>query len=380
MEGSPLSLEGDAENQGSRRKKELEENEARKSRVKKPENLGFLAVESEPEAVNETVQGIAKEPRVIAPETIPEQRAELPPPPFEIPALKEVEFRPPAPVAEAAPPMPEKSSVVEESKPPATLQKEAPSTSSEEDTDRREFKFTEGPEEPEAVPPDFDIAEKEPEKPESHKDNKPALNAQEQAPKPSERIGHVLLGNEAGSEAGNQKEREGKAPSKNPLEGQYVETMSSEELLDLAEKIHINGDNLRHIYETHLIGERGLHRLIEEYKKGGDLQEALRREMLERERDFERDPAMRDHVSHGSEAAGKSATGLDDPAIQELLGKTGSTASGGAKSSDKDRKAANRYETSRRGGKHYKRIVDVIFFGIIGLLVLLVIIIYLQRG
>lgn len=356
MEGSPLSLESDAENQGSRRKKELEENEARKSRVKKPENLGFLAVESNPE----------EESRAEVPETVPERQAELPPPSAEIPLLKEVEFRPPPAAAEAVVAAPESSS-----EPPAVP---------EEDTDRREFKFTEGPEEPEAVPPDFDIAEKEPEKPESHKDNKPALNAQEQAPKPSERIGHVLLGNEAGSEAGNQKEREGKAPSKNPLEGQYVETMSSEELLDLAEKIHINGDNLRHIYETHLIGERGLHRLIEEYKKGGDLQEALRREMLERERDFERDPAMRDHVSHGSEAAGKSATGLDDPAIQELLGKTGSTASGGAKSSDKDRKAANRYETSRRGGKHYKRIVDVIFFGIIGLLVLLVIIIYLQRG
>ena len=56
----------------------------------------------------------------------------------------------------------------------------------------------------------------------------------------------------------------------------------------------IDGSSLRQIYETRLVGERGLRRLVAEHLRGGDLKRAFRREITEREIDFERDPAMRD--------------------------------------------------------------------------------------
>ncbi len=76
--------------------------------------------------------------------------------------------------------------------------------------------------------------------------------------------------------------------------GKRVETLSRSELLSMSEKIIIDGSSLRQIYETHLIGERGLRRLITEYLLGADLKKALRREIVEREIDFERDPGLRD--------------------------------------------------------------------------------------
>jgi hypothetical protein len=74
----------------------------------------------------------------------------------------------------------------------------------------------------------------------------------------------------------------------------YVETISREDMLELAGKIETEGSNLRQMYETHLIGEKALRRLIAEHLKGGNLQEAVRKEMVEHEIDFERDPQMRD--------------------------------------------------------------------------------------
>lgn len=76
--------------------------------------------------------------------------------------------------------------------------------------------------------------------------------------------------------------------------GKRVETLSRSELLSMSERIVIDGNSLRQIYETHLIGERGLRRLITEHLLGRDLKQALRREIVEREIDFERDPDLRD--------------------------------------------------------------------------------------
>jgi hypothetical protein len=51
-----------------------------------------------------------------------------------------------------------------------------------------------------------------------------------------------------------------------------------------------------------------LRRLVQEHLSGGDLKKALRQEIVEREIDFERDPAMRDQASSGggAVAGGKS--------------------------------------------------------------------------
>ncbi len=45
---------------------------------------------------------------------------------------------------------------------------------------------------------------------------------------------------------------------KGPLTGRRVETLGQAQLLSIAAEINIDGNNLRHIYETHMIGERGL--------------------------------------------------------------------------------------------------------------------------
>lgn len=78
------------------------------------------------------------------------------------------------------------------------------------------------------------------------------------------------------------------------LKEKDILTMSRAELLAASEKIIIEGSSLRHIYETNLITEKGVRRLLVEYLRGGNVQKALRRELMEREIDFERDPILRD--------------------------------------------------------------------------------------
>ena len=66
----------------------------------------------------------------------------------------------------------------------------------------------------------------------------------------------------------------------------------------------------------HLIGEKGLRRVVAEYLRGGDFMKALKRELLEKEKDFERDPKLRDQASTLPVAA--QSTQLDN-----LLHKSG---------------------------------------------------------
>ena len=102
-----------------------------------------------------------------------------------------------------------------------------------------------------------------------------------------EHIGHMLVTAES-------KALEAAEFPEEKVAAQRIETLSRAELLTLSEKIIIDGSSLRQIYETHLIGERGLRRLIGEHLRGGDIKKALRMEITERELDFERDPALRD--------------------------------------------------------------------------------------
>ncbi len=66
------------------------------------------------------------------------------------------------------------------------------------------------------------------------------------------------------------------------------------ELLLIASKVEVMGTNLRKIHESGQLTEKGLRRMIEVYLRGGNVKKALKRELLEREIDFERDPAIRD--------------------------------------------------------------------------------------
>lgn len=143
-----------------------------------------------------------------------------------------------------------------------------------------------------------------------------------QAHRPSsERIGHVLMAAEGFSPA-----REAVAAHQPLAEKLIVErpvsttavveklsiekqiiTMPRGELLAASEKIVVEGTTLRQIYETHLIGERGLRRLVAEHLSGGNIERALRRELVEREIDYERDPVLRDRARASLTGGGKGA-------------------------------------------------------------------------
>lgn len=97
-----------------------------------------------------------------------------------------------------------------------------------------------------------------------------------------------------------------------------IETLERAELLLVSEKIIVDGTDLRKIYETRLIGEWGLRRLVIEHLRGGNMKKALRYEILERETDFELDPAMRDKAK-----AYLNNQESGSPNLQALLQKAG---------------------------------------------------------
>jgi hypothetical protein len=115
-----------------------------------------------------------------------------------------------------------------------------------------------------------------------------------------ERIGQVLL---SAAEAQAVKQVETPAERSEPQKVrpetiiQYVATVGREELLNISSRIAVEGTTLRQAYETHLIGENALRRLIVEHIQGGDVRVLLRKEMMEHEIDFERDPHLRDHAN-----------------------------------------------------------------------------------
>jgi hypothetical protein len=127
---------------------------------------------------------------------------------------------------------------------------------------------------------------------------------------PPERIGHVLVTAEAVPliRTAETPKTAGQPPKpERLLTAKQIETMSRAELLALSEKVVIDGASLRQVYETHLVGERGLRRVITEYLRGGDYKSMLRRELVEREIDFERDPILRDKGLPAGSGSGKAA-------------------------------------------------------------------------
>jgi len=141
----------------------------------------------------------------------------------------------------------------------------------------------------------------------------PELHRKPQLAPRQERIGKVLVAAETIREV-----RQEEAPriSLDNAEKQ-VETLTRNELLTLSEKVIVEGSTLRNVYETHLISERGLRRLVTEYLRGGDVVRAFRRELIEREIDFERDPKLRDTVRKNLSGGARSQS------LQKLLQQAG---------------------------------------------------------
>jgi hypothetical protein len=203
-----------------------------------------------------------------------------------------------------------------------------------------------------------------------------------------ERIGHVLVAaneNIPFSHTGKSvleavkrfdKSREAPSPS---ASDQHIGTMSRAELLVLSEQIIVDGSSLRQIYETHLIGERGLRRLVAEHMQGQDLKKALRQEVVEREIDFERDPDVRDLVPQAALKA-SAGGGQGKEALNALLERAS------IKINDSGEEAAffkarALYEANQlQQHKQQRRLIDFSLAAAISILILLIIALYLGRA
>lgn len=189
--------------------------------------------------------------------------------------------------------------------------------------------------------------------------------------KKPEHIGQMLLSKEPEPVAK-------KTPERRllPAASTHVDTLSRSELLNLSDTIDVDGSTLRQIYETHLIDERGLRRLVSEFLRGGDLKKALRKEVTEREIDFERDPVARD--TRPDRIAVASA-GTNKGALDKLLQKAGTSVVDGTEETAFF-KARARYEANELAQhKQQRRMVDITVAVVIILLLVLITFLYLSR-
>jgi hypothetical protein len=187
-----------------------------------------------------------------------------------------------------------------------------------------------------------------------------------------EHIGQMLLNGETKPAANAAKPAE-----RRPRAGadKRAETLSRAELLKLSETIAVDGSNLRQIYETHLVGERGLRRLVSEYLRGGDLKKSLRLEVIEREIDFERDPGLRDMTPDQPAVSGNASKATLDELLQKAT-----VANGDDDEETAFFKARANYEANQLvQHKQQRRLADTGFAIAITVLLALVIFLYLSR-
>jgi hypothetical protein len=185
-----------------------------------------------------------------------------------------------------------------------------------------------------------------------------------------EHLGHMLINGEAVPARSQQK-----APEMlKPEAGKRIETLNRVDLLSLSEKIIVDGTSLRQIYESRLVGERGLRRLIAEYMNGGDLKKALKHEIVEREIDFERDPAMRDLAPPDY----ISSADIGTETLDALLKKAAITVNDGNEEAAFF-KARARYEAVEQQQQVQKRrVIDVSLAAVITLLIIFIIFLLLR--
>jgi len=194
------------------------------------------------------------------------------------------------------------------------------------------------------------------------------LHGPQQAP---ERIGHVLMEAQA-TETAPRAEKTATKPEQLAMKAKSTETLNRAELLSLSEQIAVDGSSLRQIYETHLIGERGLRRLVQEHLRGGDVRKVLRREIVEREIDFERDPIMRDKAA-ATANSGATAT------LHTLL-KHADASVGASDEEVAFYKARAAYEAEQQTvQKKQQRLVDVTMVSTILILLAVIVVLFISR-
>lgn len=160
---------------------------------------------------------------------------------------------------------------------------------------------------------------------------------------------------------------------------QQLETLNRTELLAMSEKIIIDGSSLRQIFETHLIGERGLRRIIAEQMRGGDLKKALQMEIVEREIDFERDPGANDlKPPQAAKAPADIGGSGSSQALNQMLEKASASIGGNEEAAFIRARAAYEADQTNRQLKQ-RRVIDISFAVIIAILVGMVIFLIISR-
>jgi hypothetical protein len=106
-----------------------------------------------------------------------------------------------------------------------------------------------------------------------------------------------------------------KAESLAPVQKPKVESLSRPELLAVAAEIKVGATDLRRVFETNLVSEVGLRRLVVAHERGDNIRVTLEREITEKEMSYERDPRLRNSAVMGSLAARKVVRAdIDKPA------------------------------------------------------------------
>ena len=192
---------------------------------------------------------------------------------------------------------------------------------------------------------------------------------------PPEHIGKVIVAAEAAMIRESGKKNETSKTTDERTAQKRAETLSRNDLLTMSEKINVEGSTLRQVYETHLISERGLRRLVAEYLRGGDVVRAFKRELIERQMDFERDPKLRDAIRKNIRGGGGKS-----PTLQKLLAQAGvitddETLSTGAKYKANEKRAAQR--ATKRQNK--QKIMDASLVTIIAVLLAIIIVLAIKK-
>jgi hypothetical protein len=157
-----------------------------------------------------------------------------------------------------------------------------------------------------------------------------------------------------------------------------AETLSRSELLSISEKIDVDGTSLKQVYETHLIGEKGLRRLVSEHLSGGDLKKTLRKEIVEREIDFERDPAVRDMAISNSNTE-KIKASSNGETLDQLIYKAESSLP--ANEELAFYKAKANYEVEQKQKQSQKRqVMDVGFLLAVTVLIAIIVLLFISRS
>ena len=152
--------------------------------------------------------------------------------------------------------------------------------------------------------------------------------------------------------------------------------LKRKEMMLVASKIEISHTTLRKIFEANQISEKGLRRILEVYFRGGNIKKALKRELVEREIDFERDPNLRDQGSLKEVLTTTSKGTLDT-----LLNKTGISFDEIQPSFNKVSRnsASDKHHITRKLKHHQLRFLDL-FFIIFILILLSIIIVLVLKG